>query len=43
MKYIENEIQELFIGADSQYAQIEKSFNQLKQMNQNLMDIKENK
>merc|ERR1712137_1222053 len=38
---LEESNQELFTGADSPYAQIEKSFNQLRQMNQNLMDIKE--
>merc|ERR1712168_964377 len=38
---LEESNQELFTGADSQYAKIEKSFNQLRQMNQNLMDIKE--
>merc|ERR1711917_152375 len=38
---LEESNQELFTGADSPHAQIEKSFNQLRQMNQNLMDIKE--
>merc|ERR1712183_18730 len=38
---LEESNQDLFIGADSKLGELEKSFNQLKQMNQNLIDIKD--